>query len=118
MTADDTTSAAATDVVHVASTVDSAEVAESIAGECVRRHLAACVKRHGPVRSTYYWDGALTTADEFELVVTTTRELSGAVVDAIVAVHPYDVPEVIVTEVVGGHDAYLDWVRGQVIGHR
>ena len=50
------------------------------------------------------------TAVEYVVSAKTTAAAAAAVVAAIVAAHTYDVPEVLVTPVLGGHPAYLSWI--------
>ena len=68
----------------------------------------------GPITSRYRWKGELTTATEWLLLCKTTAAQAGAVTELIARVHPYDVPEVLVTPVLGGHPAYLAWLANEV----
>ena len=101
-------------VVQVTTTVESEADAERLATLLLDDRLAACVQTVGPVRSRYWWKGAQETATEFVLVVKTTAAAAGDVVRAITAAHPYDVPEVLVSPVINGHQPYLDWVASEV----
>jgi periplasmic divalent cation tolerance protein len=47
------------------------------------------------------------------VLLKTRGELVSRVTDTIVETHPYETPEVIVLEIVGGNPAYLEWI-GQV----
>lgn len=94
----------------VLSTVGDAGDAERIAAALVERRLAACVNLVPGVRSIYRWKGGVERDDEQLLVIKTTGEQLEALRAAIVELHPYEVPEVVALEVVGGHAPYLDWV--------
>lgn len=94
----------------VVTTTDSADEAERLARGVVADHLAACVQIVGPVRSVFRWEGAVRAEPEWQVVVKTAEDRVEAVVEQLVADHTYDVPEVIVTPVVGGHAPYLAWV--------
>ena len=84
-------------------------------GCLVERRLAACVNEIGaPVRSVYRWKGKVETAEEFLLVIKTTKRRFAALRAAIVELHSYDVPEIIALPVVEGSRAYLDWIAGSV----
>jgi len=39
--------------------------------------------------------------------------VSDVVIDELKAIHPYEVPEIIVLPVTGGHIPYLAWVYGE-----
>jgi periplasmic divalent cation tolerance protein len=93
----------------VTTTVDSAEAAEALARGIVEARLGACVQIV-PIRSVYRWDGEVRVDAEWQCVVKTSAIRADELVAHIKAHHTYDVPEVIVTPVVGGNDDYLAWV--------
>jgi periplasmic divalent cation tolerance protein len=84
--------------------------ADRIALVLVENGLAACVNRLAPVESTYRWQGAIERALEHPLLIKTTRERYGELEQAIRALHPYEVPEIIAVPIVAGFSAYLRWV--------
>ena len=88
-----------------------AEAVESLSAALLDPHLAACVNVLPGVRSLFWWDGKRDEAAEALLIVKTTSACVSRATEAIVAAHPYDVPEVLVLPIVGGHAPYLDWVR-------
>jgi periplasmic divalent cation tolerance protein len=104
----------AADVVQVTTTLPDADAAERVALAVLEARLAACAQVDGPVTSRYWWDGALETATEWRCTIKTTAGVAERTVAAVVAAHPCDVPEVLVTAVAGGHEAYLDWVASAI----
>lgn len=98
-------------IVLVSTVIDDRAQAERIARELVDARRAACVQVSAePVTSVYRWEGAVETAQEWALTAKTTGAAADACVAAIVELHTYDTPEVLVTPVLGGHPAYLEWV--------
>lgn len=89
------------------------DTAARIADTLVAERLAACVQIVPGMRSVYRWQGRVEHAEEVQLLIKTVRERSDALIARIVQLHPYELPEVIAVEVVGGSDAYLDWIREQ-----
>ncbi len=88
----------------------SQAIAEALVGEA----LAACVNRlPGPV-STYRWQGKVVTESEELLLIKTTSGRFGAMRARLLALHPYEVPELIAMPVERSYPAYLDWVRASV----
>ncbi len=87
--------------------------AKIIARQLVEQRLAACV---GILKqqSIYRWEGKVTDDDEYLLSVKTTRERFNAVRDAVLALHSYDVPEIISVSIAEGSAAYLDWISESV----
>jgi periplasmic divalent cation tolerance protein len=99
------------DVIVVLSTMPPA-AADRIAEALVGERLAACVNL-GPVRSIYRWDGAVQKEDELLAVIKTTAARRDALIERLRALHPYDVPEILVMPVDHGLAGYLDWVRAE-----
>jgi len=99
-----------TGAVVVLSAVASAEDAERIAEALVERRLAACVNVLPAVRSFYRWKGVLQRDEERLLVIKTRAERFEALREALVALHPYELPEVVALPIVAGHAPYLEWI--------
>jgi periplasmic divalent cation tolerance protein len=96
------------EICVIFSTVPPAQSRE-IARGLLMKHLAACVNIL-PVRSLYWWKGDCCDEEEHLLVIKTRKDMSGEVIRALKAMHPYEVPEMIVLPVTGGHPPYIDWV--------
>ena len=88
--------------------------ARSIAESLVTQRLAACVNRLSGVRSTYIWDGRLQDDAEVLLIIKTTAARLPALEARLKALHPYELPELVLLRVEGGSGAYLDWIRAAV----
>ncbi|PYQ04179.1 MAG: divalent-cation tolerance protein CutA [Acidobacteria bacterium] len=101
--------------VVVLSTVGSAEDAARIARSLVERRLAACVNVVPGVRSFYRWKGAVVEDDEERLlVIKSRRDRFEALREALLALHPYELPEAIVLPIDAGHAPYLAWLDESV----
>jgi periplasmic divalent cation tolerance protein len=87
----------------------------TIATGLLEKELAACVNIT-PVRSLYRWKGECCDDEEHLLIIKTRRGLADAAIAALRAVHPYEVPEIIVLPVIAGHPPYLAWVYGETKG--
>lgn len=98
------------EVVLVLCSCPDENVAASIARALVTERLAACVNRVTGVSSTYTWQDAIHDHAEVLLVVKTVRDRFEALRERIVALHPYELPEVIAVDVAAGLPAYLAWV--------
>jgi len=96
------------------STVGSPQDAERIARELVERRLAACVNVLPGVVSFYRWQGALQRDKEHMLVIKTRAEKLPALLEALVSLHPYELPELLALPVADGHPAYLGWIDESV----
>ena len=92
------------------STVATPEDAERIARALVERRLAACVNVVPKVVSVYRWKGEICRDEELLLVIKTRRERLDALREALVALHPYEVPELVALPIEAGHEPYLAWL--------
>ena len=99
-----------TDAVVVLVTAPSAEKAAEIARTVVEERLAACGNVLPGVRSIYRWKGQVQEDAEVLLLLKTQRTRFPELRDRILALHPYEVPEVLALPVEAGSDAYLDWI--------
>ena len=84
--------------------------AASIGQALVAERLAACVNIVGPVRSIYRWKEAVEDDTEYLMLIKTRARLVAKLERRVRELHSYEVPEVIALPVVGGSDAYLEWV--------
>ena len=100
-------------VSEVKFTIDDESKAELIIDTLLEERLVACAHRFQPVTSRYWWEGKLETASEWMIAVKTRAELAENVTQRIMELHSYDTPEVLVTAVLGGNPAYLQWVRDE-----
>lgn len=87
--------------------------AQALAVALVGERLAACVTRLPGAVSTYRWNGEVNTDREELLLIKTVTSRLEAMKTRLLALHPYDVPELVAMPVAHGHQAYLDWVRQQ-----
>ena len=94
----------------VLSTCPDPAVAAELAGALVEAGHAACVNIVPGVRSIYRWEGQVRSGDEALLMIKTTAGRFPALREALVARHPYEVPEVVALRIADGHHPYLDWL--------
>lgn len=99
------------EAVVLVTTVGDMSQARMLARALVERRLAACVSILPNLLSIYRWKGELQEDPELLLWIKSRPGLVAAVREAIEALHPYDVPELLVLSVVDGLPAYLEWLR-------
>jgi periplasmic divalent cation tolerance protein len=98
-------------IVMVTTHVPSIEIAKQMAAHLVENKLAACVNIVSGCVSVYRWEGRIEEADEVALSAKTQASRLRALEDAINALHPYDVPDILALPVVHANAQYADWVR-------
>ena len=99
-----------TDFIQVMTAIGSKEDAQKVANAIVEQRLAACVQVIGPITSTYWWQGAIETAEEWLCLIKTRQDLYERVEQALRESHPYDEPEILALPVLAGSKSYLQWI--------
>ena len=94
-------------------TAPDAEVGERLARALVDERLAACVNLIDSVRSIYRWQGNVEDDAEVLLVAKTGASRCEALAARVEALHPYELPEIVVLPVDGGSEPYLRWVLSE-----
>ena len=100
--------------VIVLSAIGAQSDAERVATSLVEERLAACVNIVPGVVSIYRWKGNVEQEPELLLVIKTLAERVDALKARLLELHPYELPEVVVIPIGGGHGAYLEWIAQQV----
>ena len=103
-----------TDALVVLVTLPDAGAAAELAGALVEARLAACGNVVPGLRSVYRWEGRVHDEPEALLLLKTTRAGFEALREAVLRLHPYQVPEVLALPVEAGSASYLAWLAAQV----
>ncbi|MDR1401537.1 MAG: divalent-cation tolerance protein CutA [Puniceicoccales bacterium] len=98
------------DCVIVETTVDSIQLAESLAESMISKGLAACVQVQ-KVESFYRWENKIERVEEYLLSAKTMAILFRELEEFIEKNHSYDTPEILQIPIVGGSKRYLNWVQ-------
>lgn len=91
-------------------TCDNIETAKKIAKSVVEQKLAACVNILPNIQSVYTWNEHIEQSEEVMMILKTPSSLVEKLKLAVIALHPYDIPEFICLDITSGHQPYLDWL--------
>jgi periplasmic divalent cation tolerance protein len=94
-------------------TADRAE-ALRIGRAVVERRLAACVNVIDPMRSIYWWQGTVESAEEAVLIAKTSAARLPALIEAVRSLHGYSCPCVVALPIVEGNPDFLAWIDREV----
>ena len=100
-----------TDCVLVWTTLGADADAGTLAETLVNERLAACVTVQAPMDSVYRWKGSVEHERERQILIKTTTERVPALAARVRELHPYELPEFLVTPIVSGSEGYLGWLR-------
>ena len=92
-------------------TTPDLKTAQVISEHLIDKNLAACCNILPAVESVYKWKGKVEKGQECMLLIKSTEENYQKIENAIIKVHPYEVPEVIATQIIAGSAPYLDWIK-------
>jgi periplasmic divalent cation tolerance protein len=87
------------------------DTALRIAKALVDQQLAACVNLVPGLTSVYRWQGQREMAQEVLLLIKTRQAVYPELEAALLALHPYELPEIIAVPIEAGLPAYLSWIE-------
>ncbi len=100
--------------IIVQTTCDQREILEKISSELVEFRLAACCQINGPMTSIYHWEGKVVHSQEWICSIKTVFDCLDQVSSEIKRMHSYEEPEIVATQIVGGSESYLNWIKSEV----
>ncbi len=101
--------------VIISTTVEQRQDAEKISALLLEKRLIACAQIQGPISSSYWWQGKRVTAQEFLLTMKSIERLAAQIEEAILAVHPYSIPEIIMAPISRINADYRQWLEKEVV---
>ncbi|MEO5340449.1 MAG: divalent-cation tolerance protein CutA [Magnetococcus sp. MYC-9] len=100
----------ATGMALVWTTLPGEALANSVAETLVEEKLAACVHVLPGGRSCYRWQGEIHRDAEWTLLIKTRESLYPWLEPRLLALHPYECPEILMTPVLRSLPAYGEWL--------
>lgn len=95
-------------------TINNHESAVKLSNILLEKRLIACANLIGtqdtPITSLYHWQGKIENDKEILIMCKSRSNLLDEIVKEVKANHPYSVPEVIATPIMGGNPDYLKWI--------
>lgn len=85
--------------------------AGKIAGNVLKKRLAACANIISGVESRFWWKGQIDKASEVLLMMKTKRADFKMIEKEIKMLHSYEVPEIIALPILEGISEYLNWIN-------
>ncbi|MEJ2057316.1 MAG: divalent-cation tolerance protein CutA [Desulfofustis sp.] len=100
--------------IVVYTSCDDKDVCARIARFVLEKRLAACVQLTAPMTSFYWWKDDIARDEEYLLALKSHRHLFDQLAAAIRSIHPYEVPEIIATEIIEIDSGYAAWMREEL----
>ena len=101
-------------LISIQVTAPDKVVAEHIGRILVECRLVACAQIEGPIGSTYIWKDQLENDEEWRIVLKTEASMFPQIEQKILQEHPYEVPQIIASEMCMASKNYRDWILKQI----
>ena len=108
-------SAGADQYVLVLTNLPDREAALELARTLVEKRLVACVNVLAACTSVYRWKAGVQTESEVPVLLKTHRARYESVQQEILALHPYELPEIIAVPIHTGQANYLKWIDSSLL---
>jgi periplasmic divalent cation tolerance protein len=100
--------------IVVVVTTASEDDAEKIARSLLEEKIIACANIIGPLRSLFWWQGKIESAEEHMLLMKTRFDMFERLAEKVKALHSYEVPEIIALPITEGFKPYLEWLNNSL----
>ncbi len=87
----------------------------ALAQKLVDERLAACVNVLADCTSVYRWQEEIENASEVPVLIKTLAQHYPRVEQAVKAMHPYELPEIIAVPISNGLPAYMQWMAAETL---
>ncbi len=87
----------------------------ALAQKLVDERLAACVNVLADCTSVYRWQEKIENASEVPVLIKTLAHHYPRVEQAVKAMHPYELPEIIAVPISNGLPAYMQWMAAETL---
>jgi periplasmic divalent cation tolerance protein len=98
----------------VYTTVTKKEDARKLCAVLLKMRLVACAQIHGPIISSYWWNDTLEESEEYSICMKTCKTVYPLLEKKIKEHHPYELPEIIATNIVELSKEYMSWMEKEL----
>ena len=99
-------------IVIITTTVAKEQEAHKIIQGLLDKRLAASIQTQ-EISSSYWEEEKVKKINEWRIMIKTGRNMLKKTLEELLAIHPYDIPEIIVEDV-KTHEKYHDWIVKQM----
>ena len=100
--------------IIVLMTTATKKEAEKIARNLLNQRLIVCANMVGPVSSLFWWKEKISRENEFLVLMKTSADLFEKLATTIKQMHSYEIPEIIAVPITKGEQTYLEWLSGSL----
>ena len=100
--------------IIVLMTTATKKEAEKIARNLLNQRLIVCANMVGPVSSLFWWKEKISRENEFLVLMKTSADLFEKLATTVKQMHSYEIPEIIAVPITKGEQSYLEWLSGSL----
>ena len=102
-----------TGLILIYTTLPDAASAEALGRALIESRLAACINIYPGMIALYEWNGAIERTGEVGMIIKTTAPHLDALLVRARALHPYEIPALLVLGRADANPDYLAWAKAQ-----
>ena len=106
------------ELIIIKTTVKNKITKNNIINELIINDYVSCINVIENVSSHYKWQGKLESEREDILFIKTMKRNEKLVYDVIIAIHDYEIPEIITIAVNNVDSSYLIWANESVVNKK
>lgn len=100
--------------IIVLMTTATKKKAENITRNLLNQRLIVCANIVGPVSSLFWWKEKISRENEFLVLMKTSADLFEKLATTVKQMHSYEIPEIIAVPITKGEQTYLEWLSGSL----
>ena len=97
-------------MIIIETTFPNEDLAKILANLLLKDKVCACI-HISSINSFYSWNGKVENSNEVLMRIKTAKHLFNTVSKIITKNHPYEVPEIISTEIIYIEEKYKNWLK-------
>jgi periplasmic divalent cation tolerance protein len=94
----------------ITTTFDDEGIAQKVMKILLEERLISCAQII-KIRSSYHWKNKLESTDELLLQMKSKKSLYKEIENRILQLHNYEIPQIVMYDIVDGYKEYLDWIE-------
>ena len=96
--------------ILVCTSVNDIKAARNIANELLTKKYSPCINIFSNNESIYVWNSDIETTNEYILFIKSVKSKFKDIEKLILAIHPYEIPEILAIDINHINMKYLEWM--------